>query len=154
MTPVNPHRLDELYRDAYLMTTIAADQNRTELEQVCRKFHLSIAQYPVLWVLCLSDAKEGVPMSEIADGLVTRAADTTRLVDRLVEGGFVTRRQSSEDRRKVLVQITVRGRKVFEEVTAEIKSVHREQFSALSYQEVKTLIALLNKLVWRQGGVT
>ncbi len=154
MTPVNPHRLDDLYRDAYLMTTIAADQNRGELEQVCRKFHLSIAQYPVLWVLCLSETSDGVPMSEIADGLVTRAGDSTRLVDRLVDSGLVTRRQSSDDRRKVLVAATAKGRKVFEEVTAEIKSVHREQFSALSYDEVKTLITLLNKLVWRQGGET
>ena len=113
MKPVNPNRLDELYRDAYLLATIAADQNRLELDQVCRKFHISIAQYPVLWVLCLSDANDGVPMSEIADGLVTRAADSTRLVDRLVESGFVTRRQSAEDRRKVLVQITAKGRKVF-----------------------------------------
>jgi DNA-binding MarR family transcriptional regulator len=152
MKPVNPNRLDELYRDAYLLATIAADQNRLELDQVCRKFHISIAQYPVLWVLCLSDANDGVPMSEIADGLVTRAADSTRLVDRLVESGFVTRRQSAEDRRKVLVQITAKGRKVFGEVTSEIKDVHREQFSPLSYDEVKTLINLLNKMVWRQGG--
>ncbi|MGA7834811.1 MAG: MarR family transcriptional regulator [Acidimicrobiales bacterium] len=152
MTPANPHRLDELYRDAYLMATIAADQSRAELDQVCQKFHISIAQYPVLWVLCLSNEKDGVPMSEVADGLVTRAADTTRLVDRLIDSGLVSRRQSSDDRRKVLVQATAKGRKVFEEVTVEIKSVHRKQFSSLSYDEVKMLIRLLNKLVWRQGG--
>ena len=152
MKPVDSHRLDELYRDAYLLGTIVADQNRLELDQVCRKFHISIAQYPVLWTLCLSDSKGGVPMSEVADGLVTRAADATRLVDRLVEGGFVTRRQSIEDRRKVIVRATAKGRKVFESVTAEIKEVHREQFASLSYDEVKTLINLLNKLVWRPGG--
>jgi DNA-binding MarR family transcriptional regulator len=90
-------------------------------------------------------------MTEIADGLVTRAADATRLVDRLVEGGLVTRHHSTADRRRVLVKVTAKGRAVFEAVTGEIKQVHREQFAHLDYAEMKTLIRLLNKLVWRPG---
>ena len=53
---------------------------------------ISHALYAALWVLCLADAPDGLPMGALADGLLTRAADTTRLVDRLVKRRLATRK--------------------------------------------------------------
>jgi hypothetical protein len=59
------------------------------VQQICREEGLSQAQYVALWVLCLSDAPEArLPIGAIADGLLNRASDTTRLVDRLEKGGL------------------------------------------------------------------
>ncbi len=140
---------DELGRLAYLLTTIAADTTRAELEFLCRKEHITIAQYPVLWTLYLSEQPGGLAMSEISDGMVTKTSDVTRLVDRLVQGGLVTRSQSANDRRKIMVAITNEGRAVFERVTPEIKFAHREQFGHLSDRELKQFIKTLNKIIWR-----
>jgi DNA-binding MarR family transcriptional regulator len=71
-------------------------------------------------------------MRTVPDGLLTRAADATRLVDRLARDGYVTRANSEEDRRVVLVRATRSGRALFQRLTASIKELHRSQWSALS----------------------
>lgn len=76
------------------------------------------------------------------------AADTTRLVDRLVKLRLATRRPSLADRRVVLVSATSRGRQLFERVTAEIKALHRRQWAALTTEELRALTRLLNKALW------
>jgi len=149
MPPLSDDQFDDIARLAYLLTTVAADTTRMELEMLCRKEHITIAQYPVLWTLYLSDQPEGLAMSEISDGMVTKTSDVTRLVDRLVQSELVTRTPSTDDRRKIIVSLTKKGRDVFERVTPEIKFAHREQFGHLSESELKQFVKILNKIVWR-----
>ena len=123
--------IDRLGRDAFITTFIVSNRFTEDLEQCCRAEGISHALYAALWVLCLAEAPDGLPMGALADGLLTRAADTTRLVDRLVKQRLVTRRPSNDDRRVVLVSATTRGRQLFERLTAEIKALHRRQWATL-----------------------
>jgi len=150
MSPASSNRRDHQLRDVYLMTTLVADNARYELEGICQGFGLTIAQYPILWTLCLSGERGGLPMSELADGLLTRASDTTRLVGRLVENGLVVRTSVATDRRKVVIEVTPKGRKAFTAVTEKIKAGHRRQFAALTEGEVEQLLALMSKIDWSQ----
>jgi DNA-binding MarR family transcriptional regulator len=127
---------------------VVGNRFEEQLDEVCRDLGISHPQYAVLWVLCLSDEESGVPMGSLADGLLHRAADATRLVDRLVAAGLVTRSAAAHDRRVVLVRATSRGREVFEVATSRIKALHREQFGALTQQEIAEVTRLLNKALW------
>ncbi len=49
-------------------------------------------------------------MSEIADRLILSRGGTTKVVDRLEEMGYVTRRPNTEDRRATIVAVTDAGR--------------------------------------------
>jgi DNA-binding MarR family transcriptional regulator len=61
-------------------------------------------------VLCLTDdPAAGVPLGATADGLLNRASDTTRLVDRVVQARLVERMPNASDRRGVLVRATPAG---------------------------------------------
>src|SRR5271165_730247 len=140
--------IDRLGRDAFITTFIASNRFTEDLEQCCRAEGISHALYAALWVLCLADAPEGLPMGALADGLLTRAADTTRLVDRLVKQQLATRKASKTDRRVVLVSATPQGRQRFERLTAEIKALHRRQWAALTNDEIRQVIRLLNKALW------
>ncbi len=140
--------IDRLGRDAFITTFIVSNRFTEDLEQCCRAEGISHALYAALWVLCLAEAPDGLPMGALADGLLTRAADTTRLVDRLVKQRLVTRRPSNDDRRVVLVSATTRGRQLFERLTAEIKALHRRQWATLDTDELRQLIHLLNKALW------
>ncbi len=145
-------RRDHLLRDAYLVVTVTAERTRNELEAICLGHGLTIAQYPILWTLCLGGHPEGLAMSQLADGLVTKGADTTRLVSRLVDAGYVVRSSSPGDRRKVLVSVTDEGRRAFEAVTPEIKAAHRRQFAQLSDAQLEQLTAALNTTLWSTPG--
>ena len=144
-------RRDGLGRDAFLMTNLVAGRISHELDLVCRAEGITEQQYPVLWVLCLSGADEGLPIGSISDGLVNRASDVSRLVDRLEQAGLVERRRSSDDRRVVLVAPTPAGAAVFERVTAAVKGLHRAQWADLDDAELTTLLGLLNRAFWRSA---
>lgn len=149
MTRTPPEdRRDRLGRDAFITLYVVGNRFEEQLDAVCREEGISHPQYAVLWVLCLSEEPSGVPMGSLADGLLHRAADATRLVDRLVAAGLVTRAPSTSDRRVVLVSPTSRGREVFEVATARIKALHREQFGALTQHEIVEVTRLLNKAFW------
>jgi DNA-binding MarR family transcriptional regulator len=139
---------DRLGREAFISLYLLAARLTGEVEATCKADGLTMSHYTVLWVLCLSEPRQGVPMGVVADGLLTRAADATRLVDRLVRDGLVERAPSEEDRRVVLVRPTRAGRSLFRRLTTRVKELHRTQWSALSPGELRQLRGLLVKALW------
>src|SRR5688500_10119471 len=69
---------------------------------------LTPVQYNVLRILRGAGA-DGLWAGEIAERLITRNPDVTRLVDRLETRGLVRRRPDSDDRRAIRVFITKAG---------------------------------------------
>ena len=148
MTAREPRR-DRVSRDAYLLVELAHGRLQAELDAACASEGLSAAQYPVLWVLCLQADPEGLALGSIADGLVNRAPDVSRLVTRMEEAGLVERRRTAQDARVVKVVATPRGRRAFESATSRVKALHREQFDGLDDADLDLLVGLLNRVFWR-----
>ena len=115
---------------------------------MCQAQGLTVAQYPVLWVVCLHGDEEGIPLGSISDGLVTHASDVSRLVTRLEAAGLLERTRSQRDRRVVRVRPTARGRALFDHTTDEVKALHRRQFSKLGDEDLEQLHGLLNRAFW------
>jgi len=136
-------------RNVHLNVLLLANRNLDQLETICRTVDLTHAQYVALFVLCLADDPDaGMPIGAVADGLLNRASDTTRLVDRLERAGLAERFPNPADRRGVLVRATPQGRAVFEVVTPEINALHERQWSNLSVDETRQLDRLLLKALW------
>jgi len=82
---------------------------------------LSVSAYEVL--MFLADAPEHrMRMSDIADGVLLSRSGCTRLVDRLVAQGYVTRCAATSDGRGLYAQLTDAG---LEKITAA-RVTHRE----------------------------
>jgi MarR family transcriptional regulator, organic hydroperoxide resistance regulator len=141
-------RRDWVGRETYLLVELLSQRLAGELEHACRAHGLTAAQYPVMWVACLHEDAEGIPLGSISDGLVTHASDVSRLVTRLVAAGLLERTRSQADRRVVRVRPTERGRTMFERATEEVKALHRRQFSNLKDEDLELLHALLNRAFW------
>jgi DNA-binding MarR family transcriptional regulator len=136
-------------RDVHLNVLLLADRNLRELDEICGAEGVTHQQYVALWTLCLADDPDaGVPMGAVADGLLNRASDTTRLVDRLERTGLAERFPHPDDRRSVLVRATAEGRRVFAAVTPKLQEFHRRQWSNLSSDELATLKRLVAKAMW------
>lgn len=89
---------------------------------------------------------EGVPCSNIADRLVARVPDVTRLVDRAVNLGLVTRNRPENDRRVVLLSLTPAGLELLDQIAGPLDVLHRKQMGALSEEELRTVIDLMTRL--------
>ena len=81
---------------------------------------LSLSSYEVLMLL-VDAPQHRMRMSEIADRVLLSRSGCTRLVDRLVEQGYVTRCAASSDGRGLYAQLTDAG---VERVTAARATHH------------------------------
>lgn len=143
-------RAARLGRDVHINLLILASQAMDQIEEVCASEGITHSQYAALWTLCLAENTEtGIPLGEIADGLLTRAADVTRLVDRLEQADLVERIPNPMDRRSVLVRVTDEGRARFERLIPKVQDFHRRQWTFLDAEELSTFDALLMKAMWR-----
>jgi DNA-binding MarR family transcriptional regulator len=136
-------------RDVHINVLLLANRGLAALDEICGADGITHQQYVALWTLCLADDPEaGLPMGAVADGLLNRASDTTRLVDRLEKAGLAERLPNPADRRSVLVRATAEGQRVFAAVTPRLQAFHRRQWSNLSPDEIDTLSGLLAKALW------
>lgn len=136
-------------RDVHVNVILLASRATEQMDAICRTEGLSHSQYVTLWTLCLAEqADTGIPVSAVSDGLLNRASDTTRLIDRLEKAGLAERLPNPVDRRGVLVRATPAGHERFASLTPKLQAFHAEQWAMLDAAEVDLLRALLAKALW------
>ncbi len=107
---------------------------------------LSLHQYNVLRILRGSHPT-GLPSGEIANRMVARDPDVTRLVDRLENRGLVTRTRSQRDRRIVEVGITDKGLQLLGGLDSHVDRFPRNMLGHLGPKRLEQLSALLEQVV-------
>ena len=137
-------RLEVTEEEVYLNLVQTYDRSARTVSDFFKQEGISAVQYNVLRIL-RGAGGEGLPILTIADRLLTREPDITRLVDRLERGSFVKRRRSEIDRRVVLVSLSPKGLAVADKLEKPLKMIHREQFGHLSPAELTELNRLLLK---------
>jgi DNA-binding MarR family transcriptional regulator len=103
---------------------------------------LSSTQYNVLRILRGSPA--GLPCGEIANRMITRDPDVTRLLDRLEKRGLISRCRETEDRRTVMTRITADGLKLVGRLDEPVQTAHRKQLGHLGRERLRELAELLS----------
>jgi DNA-binding MarR family transcriptional regulator len=139
-----PKRFDSLAQEVYLGLWRTYDRLRALEDDLFAAFELTAQQYNVLRLLKAS-RPDPVPTLALADRLVSRAPDITRMIDRLEERGLVTRERLPEDRRVVRVSVTDRGLALLTEIAAPLADCHRRQLGHLSDADLKRLAVLLRE---------
>lgn len=114
------------------------------LLEVFKEFAITPTQYNALRIL-RGAGERGLYRNEIRDRLIAQVPDATRLLDRLVEMGFVVRVRDDNDRRHVNTRITTRGLELLERLDEPIAVVHRMHFHGMTHAELRTLIDLLER---------
>jgi len=126
---------------AFLDLLRTTDMLSRGMVQVLKTEDLSPTQYNVLRIL--RGAPEGLPCGEIANRMITRDPDVTRLLDRLEKRGLVSRCRESKDRRTVRVRIAPEGLKVLNRMDEPVQAAHRKQLGHLGMQRLQELSELL-----------
>jgi DNA-binding MarR family transcriptional regulator len=111
------------------------------LDPIIKGEDLSRTQYNVLRIL--RGAGGPLPCGEIANRMITRDPDITRLLDRLDKRGLVARSRDTEDRRTVLARITPEGIKLLARLDEPIQEAHKRQMGHLGRERLEQLTELL-----------
>ncbi len=113
-------RFSSAHQEALLSLTVAAGAINDLVDEVCEKHGLTRPQYNVLRIL-RGVYPEGHPRCEIAQRMVERAPDVTRLVDRLQAQGLVRRNRGGRDQRQAITRITSKGLKLLEAIQPDLE---------------------------------
>ena len=88
-----------------------------------------------------------VPPSRLASALICSTGTMTNRLDRLEKGGLIRRRPDPDDRRGVLIELTMQGRKTITTAMAARDKVLPELVPGLTLPERRQLAKLLRKLM-------
>jgi DNA-binding MarR family transcriptional regulator len=103
------------------------------------------AQFGVL--RCLSDAGvDGLMLSDLSRRLMVTCGNTTGVVDRLEQAGYLRRERRPGDRRIVMASLTPEGAELFSRIHPVYLEVVRSQMSGLSAEEKELLARLCERL--------
>lgn len=123
----------------YTQTVIADKFN-----EILKPYDLSSEQYNVLRIL---RGQKGCPanMCLIQERMIAKNSNTTRLIDKLLLKGLVTREVCPENRRKIEVQITEKGLDLLNELDPKVLENEKIFSNNLSKDELELLNTLLEK---------
>jgi DNA-binding MarR family transcriptional regulator len=86
-------------------------------------------------------------LKELGDLLIAEAGHPSRLVDRLVEAGLVERRPADEDRRRVVLSLTSRGRRLEKRVLEAREGILELARELVGARDLSPVLELLRDLV-------
>jgi DNA-binding MarR family transcriptional regulator len=132
---------DTLEQEATLNLLRTADALARQADAVLRTAGISATQYNVLRIL--GGARESLSCGEIAQRMITRDPDMTRLLDRLERRGLIERCRGEQDRRVVHSRITEAGLKILGELEEPVRQLHRKQLGHMGAERLRALIDLL-----------
>ncbi len=112
-------------------------------EQFLRGYGITLTQYNVLRIL-RGAGPGGLCRHEVASRLVTEVPDVSRLLDRMMHAGLLTRTRGVEDRRMVKACITDRGLAILEELDRPSFTLPQKQMAHMTETDLRTLIQLLD----------
>jgi DNA-binding MarR family transcriptional regulator len=121
--------------------------------EMFRPFDLSPTQYNVLRILrgTCPAGTSGLACSAIADQMLTRDPDMTRLLDRLEKRGLITRCREEKDRRVVRTCITQKGIDLLTELDPIVNECHQKHLGHMGEARLRQLIDLLEQARERIG---
>jgi DNA-binding MarR family transcriptional regulator len=133
-------------QESYLRLLTVTSHLSHQVDQLLRSFDITQPQFNVLRILA-GASPAGLGRNEIAARMVTTTPDMTRLLNRMMDKGWVIRARGTEDRREVPTTLTVSGRQLLKNIDAPLASLHTEQFGAVSSPQMEHLLKLLKTIM-------
>jgi len=133
------------YKKALLNILFTGNWLNEEVASALKPFDISPQQFNVLRILRGMNGKPA-SLQVIQDRMISKMSNTTRLVDKLIAKGFVTRKQCETNRRKVDICITETGLEATNEMSRAVDQTELKVTKTLKNKELKLLNQLLNQI--------
>ena len=132
-------RADKFVRGFFAMA------HRYALEPHKQGLLVGVSKPEIFLIHALGEAGR-LNMTELARRMSVALSTVTGIVDRLIARGCVIRDRTEKDRRVVFVELTEKGREMFQQDRRAQQKVAMEVLSNLSEAEQEELVSLVGKL--------
>ena len=104
-----------------------------------------LSWFELLWAV--KQSPTGPPrMSDLAERLTLSRGGITKIVDRLVRGGYLERLSCAEDRRGFQAELTPAGEELLEEMRSVYRAELDRHLASLTAEEAETIHAVLSRV--------
>ncbi len=110
-----------------------------------KQYDLSTQQYNVLRVLRNQNG-DVISLSDLHNRMIYKMSNTSRLVDKLIEKKYVSRKKSDTNKRKVEISISEKGIQLLEKIDLKIQEHTLSINKNLDRKEALILNELLTKI--------
>ncbi len=129
-------------QEAYLNLVRTMSVLGRDFARLFKSYGVSETQYNALRIIA-GAGKQGIRMESIGERMVAHDPDTTRLVNRLLDAGYVVKEKLEDDRRCSVVRITGEGRALLKRMRGKVDQLHKEQLGHMKAGELDQLNTLL-----------
>ena len=140
--------LDDMHQIYSMLHTIT---NRIQTQADANLEDITSRQLMLLIAIRHLEQKEATIVN-IAAMLGTSKQNVTRLVNAMIERGFLDSRQGESDKRNVNIQITDKGMEVMQKNTIHSNNYFADLFRDFSKDELKIFRKMLNKMDHSEDG--
>ena len=113
--------------------------------QFLKKHKITEPQYNILRILRGAKPLQQVSINYLKERMLDKSSDVSRIIDRLLEKGYIERKENALDRRQKDISITEKGLNLLDQMfDCELKS--DELLNNLTVDEIKELNRLLDKI--------
>lgn len=116
----------------------------SEQQGLLKPFDLSSQQYNVLRIL-RGQYPNPITVNGIIERMLDKMSNASRLVDKLLLKGYVSRCDNADDRRACDIRITETGSEILKKIDA-LQEAADEKMKRLTPEEAELLSSLLDKL--------
>jgi 3-hydroxy-9,10-secoandrosta-1,3,5(10)-triene-9,17-dione monooxygenase reductase component len=120
-----------------------------EFHAALKNWDLSVPEWRVL--ACLMDV-EGLSVGELAAMALMKQPGLTKVLDRMERDELLTRRGTSDDRRRVTIHLTAKGRARVKPVQHAAKAHEAELMSQFTEEQRATIKSALDLLINSRAG--
>ncbi|MFP7492222.1 MarR family transcriptional regulator [Terribacillus saccharophilus] len=116
---------------------------KRETSRMLQQFDLTPEQLSLVAELTKQD---NITQKELADLTEREQTTVTKIIDKLVKKGLVTRGHDPHDRRAIRLKITADGRDLVETIKPKLKEVENHAYQGFQESDIELLHNLIHKL--------
>ena len=135
----------QLTKDTVISILAVGYRVNDELSAMFKTHGISLPQFNVLRIL-RGRKGEAANLSTIQEQMIHKMSNTTRLIDKLIEGDYVNRFVCEKNRRKIEIFITKKGLELLNNLDKQLQTKEQFLLNDLDNNEKEELMQLLSKV--------
>lgn len=137
--------IEDYYQKLHLNMLFTSNWLEQKMMGIFKDNGITSHQFNVLRIL-RGNKGEPMPACAIQERMISRNSNVTRIVEKLLQKNYVTKKFNDQNRRMIEIKITTEGLELLSSLDNKIASMHHQIMDNLSEEEAIIVSNLLDKM--------